>query len=245
MKKTDPSHTRVPGECFFPDVALGEASLWSKKFSCPGCKSRRHRYDETHTNNNGECRWANSEELVFGGRVTGSLGESLASSSRRGELRRPALDQRSSPTDPARDENDDELALDDVNDDDAMPGHGIRGTMRPSGDAETGFDYDETLDAATGFDHEAQAVFGIPMTKDPTTQLSATTARTTKLPPTLRSGWLLTKATVTTENHHDSDDTKVLLPVHRGVVRTGTDGQKRRTFQRPHVRHYHQSAAVT
>ena len=82
-----------------------------------------------------------------------------------------------------------------MNDDDAMPGHGIRGTMRPYGDAATGFDYDETLDAAMGSYHEAQAVFGIPRTKDPTTQLSATTARTTKLPTTLRSRLLLTKTT--------------------------------------------------
>ena len=32
--------------------------------------------------------------------------------------------------------------------------------MRPSGDTAMGFDYDETLDAATGVDHEAQAVLG-------------------------------------------------------------------------------------
>ena len=65
----------------------------------------------------------NSEELVLGGRVTGSLG-GPSRSSRKGETRRPAADQRASPTDPARDDNDDELVLDDVNDDDARPGHG-------------------------------------------------------------------------------------------------------------------------
>ena len=64
----------------------------------------------------------NSEELVLGGRVIGCLGGPL--SSRRGETRRPAANQRVSPTDPAQDDNDDELVLDDVNDDDARPGHG-------------------------------------------------------------------------------------------------------------------------
>ena len=37
---------------------------------------------------------------------------------------------------------------------------GIRSAMRPSGDIAMGFDYDETLDATTGFDLEAQAVLG-------------------------------------------------------------------------------------
>ena len=32
--------------------------------------------------------------------------------------------------------------------------------MRPSGDTAMGFDYNGMLDATTGFDHEAQAVFG-------------------------------------------------------------------------------------
>ena len=59
--RTDPSHTRVRGECRYPDV---EPIVWS----CDGCASNRPRGHGTHTLQPGECRLAQVRQRRSGPR---------------------------------------------------------------------------------------------------------------------------------------------------------------------------------
>ena len=55
---TDVSHNRTEGRCRYPHVAPQD---WSK---CPGCRGRKHRTHEKHTNIRNECKWGTQDEVL-------------------------------------------------------------------------------------------------------------------------------------------------------------------------------------
>ncbi|CAK0874738.1 unnamed protein product, partial [Prorocentrum cordatum] len=62
QRKDDPTHTRVVGECLYPDIPAAAArSVWNRRFTCPSCKVKANRWGPRHTFKGNECRWSSKQ----------------------------------------------------------------------------------------------------------------------------------------------------------------------------------------